>query len=51
MKKSIAIHLKNKQHIVFAVLIFILSAYTAQSQTLGGLRSMSAAVPLSLIHI
>lgn len=45
MKKSIAIHFKNKQHSIFAVLIFILSAYSAHSQTLGGLRSMSASAP------
>ncbi len=45
MKKSIAIRLKNNRSAFFGLLIFILGAYSASAQILGGTRSLSSALP------
>jgi outer membrane protein insertion porin family len=45
MKKSIAIRLKNKRSLVVGLFIFILGAYSASAQILGGARSLSSALP------
>jgi outer membrane protein insertion porin family len=45
MKKSIAIRLKNNCSAFFGLLIFILGAYSASAQILGGTRSLSSALP------
>ena len=45
MKKSIAIRLKNNRSAFFGLLIFILGAYSASAQILGGTRSISSALP------
>jgi outer membrane protein insertion porin family len=45
MKKSIAIRLMNKPSLFLGLLIFILGAYSAPAQILGGARSISSALP------
>jgi outer membrane protein insertion porin family len=45
MKKSIAIRLMNKPSLFLGLLIFILGAYSASAQILGGARSISSALP------
>ena len=45
MKKSIAIRLKNNCSAFFGLLIFILGAYSASAQILGGTRSLSSVLP------
>ena len=45
MKKSIAIRLHNNRSLFFGLLIFILGAYSASAQILGGARSLSSALP------
>ena len=45
MKKSIAIRLKNSRSLFLGLLIFILGAYSASAQILGGTRSLSSALP------
>ena len=45
MKKSIAIRLQNNRSLFFGLLIFILGAYSASAQILGGNRSLSSSLP------
>jgi outer membrane protein insertion porin family len=45
MKKSIAIRLINKSSLFLGLLIFILGAYSASAQILGGARSISSVLP------
>lgn len=47
MKKSIAIQLLNKRSALLGVLLYILSSYSVSAQILGGVRSLSSALPAS----
>ena len=45
MKKSIAIRFMNKSSLFLGLVVFILGAYSASAQILGGARSISSSLP------